>query len=239
MIVPQNMLVARRAFHTTARAASHVGSAPITIPPSVKIEYPPLSISPDLPMASPMAQRFLRVTGPLGSQVLSLRPSVILNPPASEVPTLSVTVHNPTQKWQNSSWGKTRTLIDNAIKGVSEGYTVELRLVGVGYRASVEPIPEKFRLLQTQMPRKATRRGPGSPPYVEPPPPVDRINLKVGYSHPVLIDIPTDLSVTCSAPTKILLKGIDKQKLGLFAASIRKWRKPEPYRGKVCHACSL
>jgi large subunit ribosomal protein L6 len=129
-------------------------------------------------------------------------------------------------------------LINNAIKGVSEGYTVELKLVGVGYRGAVEPIPKVFLDLQSQMPRTARPAKPGAPPYVLPPLPKERLNMKLGYAHPVLIDIPAGITVTTPAPTKIVLSGTDKQKLGLFAAKIRRWRKPEPYRGKVSTFCT-
>jgi large subunit ribosomal protein L6 len=57
--------------------------------------------------------------------------------------------------------------------------------------------------------------------------------LKLGYAHPILIPIPEGITVTTPQPTRIVLQGVDKQKLGLFAAMIRRWRKPEPYRGKV------
>ncbi|CAD6568721.1 MAG: hypothetical protein TREMPRED_004733 [Tremellales sp. Tagirdzhanova-0007] len=183
-------------------------------------------------MTSIEAQRLLTITGPLGSLSVLLYPPIILHPPSSESPTLDITVHDADVKRQKSTWGTTRTHINNAVVGVSEGYNVELRLVGVGYRASIEPIPQIFRDLQAQMPRKPPPRKPGSLPYIAPPLPVERLNLKLGFSHPVLIDIPADIMVAILAPTKIMLKGTDKQKLGLFAASIRKWRKPEPYRGK-------
>lgn len=147
-----------------------------------------------------------------------------------------MSVHDSEEKSQRSLWGLTRSLINNAIKGVSEGYSVELRLVGVGYRGAVEPIPKVFLDLQSQMPRAARPAKPGAPPYVLPPLPTERLNIKLGYAHPVLIDIPAGITVTTPAPTKIVLSGTDKQKLGLFAAKIRRWRKPEPYRGKVSHA---
>jgi large subunit ribosomal protein L6 len=99
----------------------------------------------------------------------------------------------------------------------------------------VEPIPKVFLDLQSQMPRIARPSKPGAPPYVLPPLPTERLNMKLGYAHPILIDIPAGITVTTPAPTKIVLSGTDKQKLGLFAAKIRRWRKPEPYRGKVSH----
>jgi large subunit ribosomal protein L6 len=159
-----------------------------------------------------------------------LAPPIILD---SSPDAVRVSVHDSTEKRQRSLWGLTRSLINNAVKGVSEGYTLELRLVGVGYRGAVEPIPEVFIELQKQMPRIVRTSKPGAPPYHPPPLPTDRINLKLGYAHPVLVDIPAGITVTTPSPTTIVLKGSDKQKLGLFAAKIRRWRKPEPYRGKV------
>lgn len=220
----------RRALHTTARRASHIGSLPISVPAGVRLGLPALSISPELPPGSPAAQRLLTVTGPLGEQILPLSPPIILD---SSPDAVRVSVHDSTEKRQRSLWGLTRSLINNAVKGVSEGYTLELRLVGVGYRGAVEPIPEVFIELQRQMPRTVRTSKPGAPPYHPPPLPTDRINLKLGYAHPVLIDIPAGITVTTPSPTTIILKGSDKQKLGLFAAKIRRWRKPEPYRGKV------
>ena len=181
-------------------------------------------------MTSTEAQRFLTITGPLGSQQVFIYPPIILNSDAAQ---LSLTVHDPDAKRQKSTWGTTRTLIHNAIVGVSEGYKVELRLVGVGYRATIEPIPQIFRDLQAQLPRKAKTTMSGSLPINPPSLPSDRLNLKLGFSHPVLVDIPSDIKVTIPAATRISLSGTDKQRLGLFAARIRTFRKPEPYRGKV------
>ncbi len=226
-------LIVRRCFHSSPSAYSHVGSMPIPIPPSVKVLFPPSSISPTLPMTSAEAQRLLTVTGPLGTETVLLYPPIILHPPSPESPNLSLTVHDAEEKRQKSTWGTTRSLVHNAIIGVSEGYIVELRLVGVGYRATIEPIPQIFRDLQAQMPRKLPTRKPGTPPCIPPPLSSDRLNLKLGFSHPVLIDVPADIKITIPAATRISLSGTDKQKLGLFAARIRKWRKPEPYRGKV------
>jgi large subunit ribosomal protein L6 len=226
------MPILKRSFHASTSRRSHIGSLPITLPQSVTLSLPPTSISPTLPTSSPLAQRLVTVTGPLGTQTLPILPPIILSTSGTG---LTVTVHDSEEKSQRSLWGLTRSLINNAIKGVSEGYKVDLRLVGVGYRGAVEPIPKVFLDLQSQMPRIARPSKPGAPPYVLPPLPTERLNMKLGYAHPVLIDIPAGITVTTPAPTKIVLSGTDKQKLGLFAAKIRRWRKPEPYRGKVSH----
>jgi large subunit ribosomal protein L6 len=95
--------------------------------------------------------------------------------------------------------GLYRTLINNMIIGVSEQFTRNLTLNGVGYRANVQG---------------------------------KSIVLNLGYSHPVELEIPEEISVEVIKNTKISLKSCDKEKLGLFAAKIRQYRVPEPYKGK-------
>ncbi|WOO81415.1 54S ribosomal protein L6, mitochondrial [Vanrija pseudolonga] len=226
------LLPLRRAFHSSPVARSHIGSAPVPVPPNVQLTFPALSIDPETPRGVDAARRLITIKGPLGEQVLPVEPQVIIQPAAEKGGPVTIAVHDPTQKSHKSLWGLTRSLLNNAITGVSTGYKVELRLVGVGYRAAVEPIPKVFRDIQASIPRSVRASKPGAPPYVLPPLPKDRLNLKLGYAHPVLIDIPQSIKVDVPAPTKIVLSGTDKQKLGLFAAKIRRWRKPEPYRGK-------
>ena len=95
--------------------------------------------------------------------------------------------------------GLYRTLINNMVIGVSEQFSINLSLVGVGYRAAVQG---------------------------------QSIVLNLGYSHQVTMDIPEGISVEVAQNTKVTLKGCDKAALGLFAANIRTWRPPEPYKGK-------
>lgn len=130
---------------------------------------------------------------------------------------LKVTVLDEKEKRQRGIWGLTRALVSNAVQGVTEGFTSSLELVGVGYRAALEDIPPH----PNEQVGSQTKR--------------QRLNLRVGYSHPVLINLPdsnTFLSCEVPSPNRILLKGIDKQELGLLGAGIRKWRPPEPYNGK-------
>ncbi|WVW86920.1 hypothetical protein I302_108975 [Kwoniella bestiolae CBS 10118] len=214
--------IARRQLHSCAIQRSHIGKVPIAVPASVTLSLPPSSPS-NLPPTSSSSQnqRIFSVTGPLGSASIPIPPSVILTPPSSTSPSISVSVRDPTVKTQRSVWGLTRTLISNAVTGVSTGFNLEVRLVGVGYRAAIEPIPPVFLEL-------AKQRNPLSAESL----PRERLNIKLGFAHPVLIDIPSDIKATVPAPTKIVLSGTDKQELGQFAATIRQWRKPEPYRGK-------
>jgi large subunit ribosomal protein L6 len=121
-------------------------------------------------------------------------------------------VENAEVKKQRSMWGLTRTLINNAIIGITEGFTVPLYLVGVGYRAALEDDP-----------RGKADGGNGQ-----------RLNMKLGFSHSVFVPIPTHIKAEVPAPTKIVLSCTDKHLLGLFAAKVRRWRRPEPYKGKVC-----
>jgi large subunit ribosomal protein L6 len=96
--------------------------------------------------------------------------------------------------------GLTRSLVANMVQGVSEGFTRELEIVGVGYRAAAA--------------------GPS------------RIDLQLGFSHPVHVDAPAGVEFEVPVPTRIIVKGFDKQLVGQVAADIRKIRKPEPYKGK-------
>lgn len=95
--------------------------------------------------------------------------------------------------------GLTRTLIQNMVTGVSQGYEKTLEVNGVGYRAS--------------------KQG-------------KKLVLNLGYSHPVEMEDPEGLTVEVPNQTELIVKGIDKQLVGNYAAKIRDWRKPEPYKGK-------
>ena len=105
--------------------------------------------------------------------------------------------------------GTTWSYLKNYIMGVSEGHTAILRLVGVGYRASVEE-------------RGAKEEFPGQ----------RFLCLKLGFTHPVEEGIPRGVTVTTPAPTRILIEGIDRETIMSFAGRVRMWRPPEPYKGK-------
>lgn len=107
--------------------------------------------------------------------------------------------------------GTTRAYLHNHILGVSEGHTTLLRMVGVGYRASIE--------------KSASTVSPEYPGQLY-------VSLKVGYSHPIELGIPEGVKASTPQPTRILLEGPEKEVVKSFAAKIRKWRVPEPYKGK-------
>ncbi|MFZ0667516.1 MAG: 50S ribosomal protein L6 [Acidimicrobiales bacterium] len=96
--------------------------------------------------------------------------------------------------------GLTRSLLANMVTGVTAGFTKELEIVGVGYRAIAQ--------------------GP------------QKLELALGFSHPVVVNAPNGVSFEVPAQNRIIVKGIDKEKVGQVAADIRKIRKPEPYKGK-------
>jgi large subunit ribosomal protein L6 len=197
MIARSRLGTALRSFSSTARAqahTSHIGREPITIPPTV-------TLTP--------SQTAVSVKGPLGATSIPLMPFMRLAFPNPG--TLTVGVEDAEVKKQRSMWGLTRTLINNAIIGMTEGFSVSLYLVGVGYRAALEDDP-----------RGAVDGTCGQ-----------RLSMKLGFSHSVYVPIPPHIKAEVPSPTKIVLSCTDKHQLGLFAARVRRWRPPEPYKGKV------
>ena len=92
-----------------------------------------------------------------------------------------------------------RTLVQNLVTGVSDGFTKVLEINGVGYRAQAQG---------------------------------KNLRLQLGYSHDVNFPVPEGVDVKTPDQTTVEISGIDKQKVGQVAAEIRRWRKPEPYKGK-------
>lgn len=153
----------------------------------------------------------LAVTGPLGTASVPLEPFIVLTHLTAPAPALGVAIQDHAFRHQRAMWGTTRTSIANAIEGITQGFTTPIYLVGVGYRAAME-----------EDPRGVEDGGSGK-----------RLAMKLGYSHTVYLPIPSWVDATVESPTKIVLKAKDKHLLGLFAARIRSYRKPEPYKGKV------
>jgi large subunit ribosomal protein L6 len=110
-------------------------------------------------------------------------------------------VERPNDERQNRALhGLTRSLVANMVTGVSSGFSKELEIVGVGYRA--------------------TAQGP------------NRIEFALGFSHSVPVEAPPGITFEVPVPTRVIVRGIDKELVGQVAANIRKIRKPEPYKGK-------
>jgi len=160
---------------------SRIGRSPITVPSSVTLT---------------LAEGHVTVKGPQGTLERTIPEGITLRQEGD-----TLLVERPDDEREHRSLhGLTRSLVANMVQGVTEGYTKELEIVGVGYRAQA--------------------KGPGS------------LELALGFSHPVVFDAPEGITFDVPAPTRIIVKGIDKEAVGQVAANLRKLRKPEPYKGK-------
>ncbi|KAL2012305.1 hypothetical protein VTN00DRAFT_5023 [Thermoascus crustaceus] len=197
-------------FSTTSPAQSRVGGAPISIPPEVSLKFIDLPQTQVRGRAKETPKTAIEVNGPKGQLTLQIPPFVsVFHDESLRKATLSV--QDSTEAHQRAMWGTMRAHLQNYVLGVSEGHVCILSLVGVGYRASIE----------------------STATTVEPEYPGQQfVSLKVGYSHPIELGIPQGVKASTPQPTRILLEGIDKQIVTQFAAEIREWRKPEPYKGK-------
>lgn len=159
---------------------SRIGKLPVEIPSGVEVQHKDSTIT---------------VKGPLGTLVQAIDASMGIT-----VEDGVLLVERPTEnKRHKALHGLYRTLIQNMIDGVTKGYEKQLRIEGVGYRAS-----------------KSGKD----------------LTLQVGHSHPVVMTDPEGITVEVPSATEIVVKGIDKQLVGNYAAKIRAWREPEPYKGK-------
>jgi large subunit ribosomal protein L6 len=143
-----------------------------------------------------MAEGSITVKGPQGTLSRSVPEPITVRQEDSRL-----LVERPDDERRSRALhGLVRSLVNNMVTGVTTGYTKELEIVGVGYRATAAA-PNK-------------------------------IDLALGFSHPVSVDAPDGITFEVPTPTRILVKGIDKEMVGQVAADIRKIRKPEPYKGK-------
>ncbi len=159
---------------------SRIGKKPVTIPSGV---------------TASIADGVLSVKGPKGSLSLTLRDEISYTVDGD---TILVKPANAT-KAARAFWGMQRTLVDNLVTGVTQGYTKVLEITGVGYRANSQG---------------------------------KNLKLQLGYSHDVDFAVPEGIEIKTPDNTTVEISGIDKQKVGQVAAEIRRWRKPEPYKGK-------
>ncbi|KAJ5129473.1 uncharacterized protein N7515_005512 [Penicillium bovifimosum] len=197
-------------FSTTTPAQSRVGGAAISIPPEVSFNLVDLPAGLSRTRGKDIPKFAAEIKGPKGEMTLNIPSFVtITRDEAGQKATLAV--QDQSVPHQRAMWGTIRALLQNHILGVSEGHVCILSMVGVGYRATVED--------------KATT--------VEPTYPGQKfISLKVGFSHPIELGIPKGVQASTPQPTRILLEGVDKRIVTQFAAEIREWRRPEPYKGK-------
>jgi large subunit ribosomal protein L6 len=160
---------------------SRIGKLPITIPTGVEVKL--------------TEGNNITVKGSKGTLARKLVDDMNIAVEATQV----IVTRPSDLKRHKSLHGLTRTLINNMVVGVTEGYTKTLEINGVGYRAA--------------------KNG-------------NKLNLTLGYSHPVEMTDPEGIVSTVEGTNKIIITGIDKERVGQYAAEIRDKRKPEPYKGK-------
>ena len=160
---------------------SRIGKQPITVPSGVDVT---------------IAGAHVTVKGPKGQLEHEIIGGVTVEREGDDL----VVSRADDSRSNRSLHGLQRSLINNMVVGVSEGFAKELEIVGVGYRAAAQ----------------------GS----------DGIELALGFSHPVRVKAPEGITFEVPQPTRIIVRGHDKQLVGQVAADIRKIRKPEPYKGK-------
>jgi large subunit ribosomal protein L6 len=159
---------------------SRIGKRPIAIPKGVTVS---------------VGDQAVEVKGPKGQLRQSLPPGITFEVSNGEVRAALAREDGELRKFH----GLARTLVANAVQGVSAGFKRELDIVGVGYRAEVKGRQVVFAL---------------------------------GYSHPIVYDIPQDIEIAVDKQTHVTVTGVDKQLVGQVAANIRAMRKPDPYKQK-------
>ena len=159
---------------------SRIGKNPISVPSGVEVKVD----GQDVAVKGPKGELSVTIAEPI---TVSLEDGV-------------VTVARPDEERESRSLhGPSRTLINNMVEGVTNGFKKELEIQGVRYRAQ--------------------KQG-------------NQLVMNLGYSHPVTFDDTADITIEVPNPNRIVINGIDKQKVGQFAAEVRETRPPEPYKGK-------
>jgi large subunit ribosomal protein L6 len=159
---------------------SRIGKKPITMPTGV---------------SATTEGQTLSIKGPKGT--LSLQ---MLDEVGYDIAEGGITIQPANDsKRARSFWGMQRSMVQNLVTGVSEGFTKTLEISGVGYRAAMQG---------------------------------KNLRLQLGYSHDVNIAVPEGIDIKTPDATTVEISGIDRQQVGQVAAEIRRWRKPEPYKGK-------
>ncbi len=162
---------------------SRIGRKPVEIPVEVKAD---------------LKDQHLSIQGPKGKLDLNVHRRMKVS-----VKDGKLLVERPTDiRTDRALHGLTRSLIHNMVVGVTQGFTKELEIVGVGFKAVV-----KGKIL----------------------------NLALGFTHPIDFQIPEGIEIKCPNPTRVVVTGTDRQKVGQVAAEIRLCYEPEPYKGKGIH----
>src|SRR3982751_1927481 len=159
---------------------SRIGKKIIPIPKGVKIDVKPGSVE---------------VQGPKGKLLQPLPPGIGFEVAGDQLTAKTLREDPELGKFH----GLARSLVANAVKGVTDGFRKDLDIVGVGYRAEVKG---------------------------------KQVHFALGYSHPIVFDIPNGIDIAVDKQTHITVTGVDRQLVGQVAANIRRMRKPDPYKQK-------
>jgi large subunit ribosomal protein L6 len=160
---------------------SRIGRSPIPVPAGVTVE---------------VSERHVKVSGPKGMLERDTPRDITIREDDGVL-----FVERPDDARQHRALhGLTRSLVNNMVVGVTDGFSRDLEIVGVGYRAAATT--------------------------------ATRLDLALGFSHPVSVDAPEGITFETPTPIKITVRGINKEVVGQVAANIRSLRKPEPYKGK-------
>ncbi len=160
---------------------SRIGKLPVNLPAGVEVIVD--------------GNNLVTVKGPKGELTEQISKLIKINITDGVV----TTERDGDDKVSRAQHGLSRTLINNMVVGVTEGYKKKLQLIGVGYKAE----------------KKGTT-----------------LVMNLGYSHQVIMEDPSEILTEVPTPTEIIVSGINKAVVGNYAANVRKWRKPEPYKGK-------
>lgn len=162
---------------------SRIGKKPVVVPAGVQIA---------------VKSQTVLVQGPKGKLEVEIHPRIRVDAKDGCV-TFSRSTNINTDR---ALHGLARSVVQNMVQGVVEGYKKELEIVGVGFKAEVKG---------------------------------KKLVLALGFTHPIEFNIPEGILIVCPNPTRVVVTGIDKQKVGQAAADIRAFHKPEPYKGKGIH----
>jgi large subunit ribosomal protein L6 len=159
---------------------SRIGKKPIPIPKGVTVT---------------VAADAIEVQGPKGKLRQILPPGIVFTQEDGTLVAKLERDDNQLRKFH----GLARSLVANAVNGVTEGFKKELDIVGIGYRAELKG---------------------------------KQVTFALGYSHPIVFDIPNGIDITIDKQTHVTVTGADRQMVGQVAANIRRMRKPDPYKQK-------
>ena len=162
---------------------SRIGRKPVAVPAGVKVSVVDSRVDVEGPKG--------KLTTPYRSEI-----DVRYDQAAGQI----LVERRDDERISRSLHGLTRSLIQNMVKGVTDGYAIRLEIVGVGYQAQIKQ--------------------------------ANTVALQVGYANQVVMEAPEGVNVAAPDPTHLVISGSDKQKVGQFAAEIRRVRPPEPYKGK-------